>query len=653
MAEHSPTRGRRRDNLAMEASGADKGFFQKPPVLNNQFYDDVTFQRCFKLFLPQHVIRQVQAEVAALGDDVLSDQVFAWITDAELNKPYLKGSGRDVFGQWKGDLITGEGWRGLQRFGQSRGFVAAGYDTPFGSFARAYQFLRLQLWTGSCANVGCPSAMQDGAARLLQTHLEGPGLSAKLTDEQRKVFENAFMHLTSRDPLYAWTSGQWMTERTGGSDVSLTETTAVHKPTTETQLASKAEIIPLGPWSISGFKWFSSATDSRMTVLLARTSKGGLSTFLAPMYKHDPNATTTTGLPNDNGEKLNGVRIQRLKNKSGTQSLPTAELVLEDMRAWLIGQEGRGIQEIASVLTLTRVHSSVAAMGYLGRGLAIARAYARVREVGAGKGARMKLTESSLHMRTLSKISCEYRGLMLLTMFTSYVLGVSEHDTSNAALSPALEALTPSAQHAAPLIRVLTQLTKAYVCKASVQLLFSCMESLGGVGYLVNDEQEYLNIARLHRDCAVLPIWEGTTDVLSTDFLRALKNPKGGQEALDALENVLKGGIEFQGSVSRPEGWNPLEAWKTLRERIKHESLGDLMGDAREVLWAVADLLVLVLLFIDASSDGDEVSLDIFCRFLDGKNLARKRAKTSTKEQLAQDIEIVYGSASSEISPKL
>lgn len=73
------------------------------------------------MFLPQHVVRQVEAEVAALGDEVLSDQVFAWITDAELNKPYLKGSGRDVFGQWKGDLVTGEGWRGLQNFGLSHG----------------------------------------------------------------------------------------------------------------------------------------------------------------------------------------------------------------------------------------------------------------------------------------------------------------------------------------------------------------------------------------------------------------------------------------------------------------------------------------------------------------------------------------------------
>ena len=73
------------------------------------------------VFLPKHIIRQVEAEVAALGDDVLSDEIFTWITDAERNKPYIKGSGRDVFGQWKGDLVTGEGWRGLQNFGLSKG----------------------------------------------------------------------------------------------------------------------------------------------------------------------------------------------------------------------------------------------------------------------------------------------------------------------------------------------------------------------------------------------------------------------------------------------------------------------------------------------------------------------------------------------------
>jgi hypothetical protein len=32
----------------MEPSGADKGFFQTPPTLPNQFYDDASLQRCFK-----------------------------------------------------------------------------------------------------------------------------------------------------------------------------------------------------------------------------------------------------------------------------------------------------------------------------------------------------------------------------------------------------------------------------------------------------------------------------------------------------------------------------------------------------------------------------------------------------------------------------
>ncbi|CAM1501121.1 Fc.00g102830.m01.CDS01 [Cosmosporella sp. VM-42] len=635
----------------MESSGADKGFFQQAPVLRNQFYDDSSYQRCFKLFLPSQLARQVEAEVATLGDEVLSDQVFAWVTDAEHNKPYLKGSGRDAFGNWKGELFTGEGWRELQKFGLAHGFVAAGYDTPYGPFSRPFQFLRLHLWEPSCANVTCPSAMQDGAARLLQVHLTSPGLASKLSDEQRKVFDNAFRHLTSRDPKYAWTSGQWMTERTGGSDVSLTETTAVYQPTGETRFASKGESVPLGPWSINGFKWFSSATDSRMTVLLARTPKGSLTTFLAPMWKHDPLATTSAGAARQDGEVLNGVRIQRLKNKSGTQPLPTAELVLEDMRGWMIGQEGRGIQEISTVLTLTRVHSSVAAVGYVGRGLGIARAYARVREIGSGKGARVKLTESSLHMRTLATMAAEYRGIMLLTFLTSYVLGVSEHPSPKGLeVSQALKALTPQPKHIAPLLRVLTQLTKAYVCKTAVSVLYSCMECLGGVGYLLNDEQEYLNVARIYRDCCVLPIWEGTTDVLSTDFIRALKHPKGGKDSLDAVGDFIKTAAAFQGKATKPKGWDPVKQWDGLKERISQESQTELMGDARDLLWEVAQLLVAVLLHVDAGSDGDVTAQDIFHRFLEGKGIAKKRSRASVSEELTQDHAIVYGSQKREVS---
>ncbi|KAK2593987.1 hypothetical protein QQS21_008297 [Conoideocrella luteorostrata] len=636
----------------MEPSGADKGFFQKAPVLKNQALDDESFKRCFKLFLSQDVISRAEPEVASLGRDVISDQVFRWVTDAEHNKPYLKGSGRGAFGQWTGELITGEGWRNLQDFGLSKGMVATGYDTPYGAYSRPLQFLRTHLWTGSGANVGCPSAMQDGAACLLRRHLANPKLSAALSADEKKAFECAYKRLTSRQPGYAWTSGQWMTERTGGSDVSLTETTATYQPDAPKGIASKEDQVALGPWSINGFKWFSSATDSEMSVLLARTSAGGLSTFLAPMRKHDPDARTLTGEPTENGRSLNGVRIQRLKNKFGTQSLPTAELVLENMRGWMIGQEGRGIHEISTVLTLTRVHSAVAAVGGVGRGLAIARAYALVREVGAGNRARMRLIDSPLHMRTLANLSAEYRRLMLLTFFTSYILGVSEHP-GNTRKSPVLEVLTPQKRLVEPLLRVMTQLAKAYVCKPSVSLLFSCMESLGGVGYLYNEEQEYLNISRIFRDTCVLPIWEGTTDVLCTDLIRALKHPRGGADSIAAMDEFVKKASGFKGRVDKPGGWDPLGKWSALKYRLESTSQAELMGEAREVVWAAGDIIAGLLLYVDTGSDGNVAAWEIFVRFLEDKGEVVKRKKGGMKDELRRDLGIVYGVAGDEVGAKL
>ena len=37
--------------------------------------------------------------------------------------------------------------------------------------------------------------------------------------ENLSVLQDAYNRLTSRDPEKFWTSGQWMTERKGGSDV--------------------------------------------------------------------------------------------------------------------------------------------------------------------------------------------------------------------------------------------------------------------------------------------------------------------------------------------------------------------------------------------------------------------------------------------------
>jgi alkylation response protein AidB-like acyl-CoA dehydrogenase len=296
--------------------------------------------------------------------------------------------------------------------------------------------------------------MQDGAARLLQRHLSK---KTGLSPTERHVFQNAFDHLISRDSANAWTSGQWMTERTGGSDVSRTETVATYDPYPDSSAAPLADLdekIPLGPWSVSGFKWFSSATDSQMTILLAKTDPSkGVSAFLAPMRRHNPSLVSPTG--SRGGTELNGVTLQRLKHKFGTQSLPTAELELNGMRAWLIGEEGKGIHEISTILNITRVHTTVSSMGYLGRSLAIARSFALVREVGMTRGRRAPLSSHPLHMRTLATTTIDYHAMMLLTYFTISLLGQSE---SPSPPSPSPFPLQPPTHIVPSLLRTLPSL---------------------------------------------------------------------------------------------------------------------------------------------------------------------------------------------------
>lgn len=66
---------------------------------------------------------------------------------------------------------------------------------------------KLYLYSPSSGLYGCPLAMTDGAAKSI--------LVAGIPERMK----TAYQRLTSRDPGLFWTSGQWMTEKGGGSDV--------------------------------------------------------------------------------------------------------------------------------------------------------------------------------------------------------------------------------------------------------------------------------------------------------------------------------------------------------------------------------------------------------------------------------------------------
>src|SRR5690606_14395211 len=105
-------------------------------------------------------------------------------------------------------------WREAERIAARTGVVATAYEQLHGRYSRLHQFALAYLFTPSTDLYSCPLAMSDGAARTLQES----GTPRQL--------DRAVCRLISRDPERFWTSGQWMTEATGGSDVSGTETVA-------------------------------------------------------------------------------------------------------------------------------------------------------------------------------------------------------------------------------------------------------------------------------------------------------------------------------------------------------------------------------------------------------------------------------------------
>ena len=205
-------------------------------------------------------------------------------------------------------------------------------------------------------------------------------------------------------------------------------------------------------------------------------------------------------LRNDSGE-LNHISIHRLKNKMGTHALPTAELSLNGTPAQIVGLEGQGIKTIATILNVTRLYNSVCSISQARRALDFLQSYSQNR-FAFGK----IICELPLHRRLLEDLENLFTRLFRLTFFSVSLLGKEEAGTISEVESKILRFITP--------------VTKLYTAKKSYEIIAECIEGFGGAGYI-----EDTGLPTLLRDMMALVIWEGTTNVLSLDLLRTLKDP--------------------------------------------------------------------------------------------------------------------------------
>src|ERR1700694_1550358 len=188
-----------------------------------------------------------------------AEELQAWGDACERQPAFLRSF--DGWGERVDEVVYPDAWRQLAGVAARAGLVAVPYDDrTLGADARLVQAALCYLFAPSTATYLCPVAMTDGAARVLRD----PGGKGQAPDVLR--------HLLSRDPAEAWTSGQWMTERQGGSDVG--QNAVVAKRDGDC-------------WRLFGQKFFCSTIGCEVALALARPEGApagtrGLALFLVP-----------------------------------------------------------------------------------------------------------------------------------------------------------------------------------------------------------------------------------------------------------------------------------------------------------------------------------------------------------------------------------
>ena len=356
--------------------------------------------------------------------------------------------------------------------------------------------------------------------------------------------------LMTGEPLYGEAS-QMLTERTGGSDLAMLETTATADG---------------DAWRLNGFKWFASNANGSAFVVLAKPEGAadgvrGIAPFLVLWDRRD-------------GTR-NGVRIRRLKDKLGTNAVASAEVEFVDAEAFMLApsptvekdssgtgsaSDGRGLTRMMEMTNGSRLGIAMMGLGVARRALVEAMSYARAREAFGAT-----LADQPLMQRKIAELIVEVEAAQALVF--------------DGQLGPAR-------------LRIGAPLIKLFAARLGITAASDAIEVHGGNGYI-----EQWPVARLLRDAQVNTIWEGPDNILCLDVRRGIERQNAHVPFLErvraACEAGASGGVDDETIALVRRGIDDIEAaierWSQLDRTV---------GEARlySLSWAMAEVYAAALL---------------------------------------------------------
>ena len=487
---------RSRPRLAEAAAKRTGSDHVAPDCRGLNFYSiDESFRDLLALYMEPALRSHLEPHLNRLGE-LAGGRLDELAATADANPPVLHP--RDRFGRDEDWIEYHPAYREMESiaFGElgmhamsHRGGVL-GWPAPLPPIAKyAFQYLFVQAEFG----LMCPVSVSDTSNFMV----------LKYGSEELK--RRLAPRLLSQDLSTMWKGTQFMTEKSGGSDVGALETVARREK---------------GEWRLYGDKWFCSHADADLALLLARPDGApagtrGLGLFAMPRRL-------------DDGSR-NRYRIARLKDKLGTRSMASGEIVLEGAFAWLVGELRDGFKQMMDQVNLSRLSHGVRAAAMMRRCLNESLMVARHR-VAFGR----TLIEMPLVRRQLMKIMIPAEQALSMYAYTAHVMGAANGGD----------------EAATQLLRILTPLYKFRACRDNIRVATGAMEMRGGNGYI----EDWVN-ARLVRDAHVGVLWEGTSNINALDVVaRAVAKSNAHQALGKALQEKLAEATEVPSALREPLG---------------------------------------------------------------------------------------------------
>ncbi|HKK45916.1 MAG TPA: acyl-CoA dehydrogenase family protein, partial [Balneolaceae bacterium] len=174
------------------------------------------------------------------------------------------------------------------------------------------------------------------------------------------------------------------------------------------------------------------------------------------------------------------------------------------------------------------------------------------------------------------------------------------------------------------LLRMITPMSKWWLAEQSVYSVRECMELMGGNGYI-----EDFIMPRILRDVNVLPIWEGSGNIIVLDMLRATQKSRGLELVVEAIEKAAGKSKEYGKQMT--DMLNQIKrVWKSLEESENREQIE---ATAKPLFKQLIQLYQMALIIEEQADEESDRRATALKYYSDGFNSdIRKRAPLPVKE---------------------